>query len=215
VTLSLFPNQEQHPLFFEQFLKKQGYKLVAGVDEAGRGPLAGPVIAAAVILPDDFLLPGLDDSKKLSAKVREKLFPEIRREAFAYGIGVGSPAEIDRHNILQATLLAMTRAIGRLGSHPDYLLVDGITPVPLPLPQKTLKKGDHLSLSISAASILAKVARDRLMAIYDRRFPGYGFAANKGYGCAEHLKAIAEVGPCPIHRRSFRGVMEHLPGAGS
>jgi ribonuclease HII len=185
------------------------------VDEAGRGPLAGPVFAAAVVLPEQFDLPGLDDSKKLSARVREELFPLIRRQALAVGIGVASPAEIDRHNILQATLLAMVRAIGRLGAKPDYLLIDGITPVPLPLPQKTIKKGDSLSLSIAAASILAKVARDRLMTIYDHRYPGYGFAGHKGYGSAAHLEAIAELGPSPIHRRSFRGVREHLPKSDS
>jgi ribonuclease HII len=210
VTLDLFPEQEHHPLLFEQRLKQQGYGFIAGVDEAGRGPLAGPVFAAAVVLPEQFDLPGLDDSKKLTARVREELFPLIRRQALAFGIGVASPAEIDRHNILQATLLAMVRAIGRLGSKPGYLLIDGITPVPLPFPQKTIKKGDSLSLSIAAASILAKVARDRLMTIYDRRYPGYGFAGHKGYGSAAHLEAIAELGPSPIHRRSFRGVREHL-----
>lgn len=210
MTLDLFPSQDNNPLFFEHRIKGQGFALIAGVDESGRGPLAGPVLAAAVILPERFELPGLDDSKKLSAKVREELFPLIRLQALAVGIGVASPAEIDRHNILQATMKAMVRAIGRLGIKPDYLLVDGITPVPLPLPQKTLKKGDSLSLSIAAASILAKVTRDRLMRFYDSRYPGYGFAGHKGYGCAAHLEAIATLGPCPIHRSTFRGVKEHL-----
>ncbi|MEZ4600139.1 MAG: ribonuclease HII [Syntrophotaleaceae bacterium] len=211
MTLDLFPEQEQHPLFFETRLKGQGYRYIAGVDEAGRGPLAGPVVAAAVILPEGFDLPGLDDSKKLSEKVREELYPEIRRQAYAFGIGVASPAEIDRINILQATLLAMGRAIDRMRTRPDYLLIDGITPIPLPLPQKTLKKGDHLSLSIAAASILAKVVRDRLMTFFDRRYPGYGFAGHKGYCCKQHFQAIAELGPCPIHRTTFSGVREYLP----
>ncbi len=211
MTLELFPSEGDHPLQFEQRLQRQGFRAVAGVDEAGRGPLAGPVLAAAVVLPERFDLPGLTDSKKLSAAARERLFPLIRRQALAVGIGLASPAEIDRYNILQATLRAMVRAVGRLGSAPDYLLVDGITPVPLPLPQQTLKKGDSRSLSIAAASVVAKVVRDRLMTHYDRRYPGYGFAGHKGYGSAAHLQAIAELGPCPIHRGSFRGVREHLP----
>jgi ribonuclease HII len=211
VTLELFPSEAEHPLQFEQRLKRQGYSFVAGIDEAGRGPLAGPVLAAAVVLPECFDLPGLDDSKKLSANARETLFPLIRQQALAVGIGLASPAEIDRYNILQATLRAMVRAVGRLETSPDYLLVDGITPVPLPLPQQTLKKGDGRSLSIAAASVVAKVVRDRLMIHYDRRYPGYGFAGHKGYGSAAHLQAIAELGPSPIHRVSFRGVREHLP----
>lgn len=213
MTLELFPSEPDHPLHFERRLQQQGYRVVAGIDEAGRGPLAGPVLAAAVILPERFDLPGLTDSKKLSASARERLFPLIRQQALAVGIGLASAAEIDRHNILQATLRAMVRAVGRLNSSPDYLLVDGITPVPLPLPQQTLKKGDSRSLSIAAASVVAKVVRDRLMTLYDGRYPGYGFAAHKGYGSAAHLEAIARLGPCPIHRASFRGVREHLPAA--
>jgi len=208
--LELFPSEAPSPLFFENKLSSQGYRRIAGIDEAGRGPLAGPVVAAAVILPSTFDLPGLDDSKKLSAKLRDKLFPQIRMQAADYGIGLAHAFEIDRLNILQATLLAMRRAVARLKYPADYLLVDGITPVPLPLAQKTLKKGDSRSLSIAAASVLAKVVRDRLMITYDSRFPGYGFAGHKGYGSAAHREAIAKLGPTPLHRGSFRGVKEYL-----
>lgn len=210
MTLELFPPQEQDPLRFEKRLREQGYRIVAGIDEAGRGPLAGPVLAAAVVLPERFDLPGLTDSKKLSAAARERLFPLIRQQAAAIGIGFASPVEIDRLNILQATLQAMQRAVARLYPAPDYLLIDGITPLPVPLAQQSLKKGDSRSLSIAAASVIAKVVRDRLMVHYDRRYPGYGFASHKGYGSVTHRRAIAELGPCPIHRASFRGVKEHL-----
>jgi ribonuclease HII len=208
--LELFPSEDVSPLYFEQLLSRQGYRRIAGIDEAGRGPLAGPVVAAAVVLPPVFNLPGLNDSKKISAKLREKLFPRIREQALDYGIGLAHADEIDRLNILQATLLAMRRAIARLQAPADYLLVDGISPVPLPLPQKTLKKGDSRSLSIAAASVLAKVVRDHLMVTYDGRFPGYGFAGHKGYGSVAHREAIARLGPTPLHRKSFRGVREHL-----
>ena len=184
--------------------------LVCGVDEAGRGPLAGPVVAAAVILPEQFDLSGLDDSKKLSEKERERLFPLIRAQALAIGVGFASPAEIDAINILQATLRGMSLAVGRLQLPADFLLIDGITPVPLPIPQQTLKKGDSRSLSIAAASVIAKVVRDRVMVGYDRRYPGYGFARHKGYGSREHLAAIARLGPTPLHRATFGGVREHL-----
>lgn len=211
MTLELFPSAEDHPLQFERRLQRQGYKVVAGIDEAGRGPLAGPVLAAAVVLPEHFELPGLTDSKKLSPVARERLYPLIRQQALAVGIGLASPAEIDQINILQATLQAMLRAVDRLALSPDYLLIDGITPLPHSLPQQTLKKGDSRSLSIAAASVIAKVVRDRLMVHYDRVFPDYGFAGHKGYGCAAHRQAIASLGPCPIHRATFRGVKEHLP----
>ncbi len=210
VTLDLFPPAEEHPLQFERRLQRQGYKIVAGIDEAGRGPLAGPVLAAAVVLPKHFELPGLTDSKKLSPAARERLFPLIRQQALAVGIGLASPAEIDQINILQATLQAMLRAVSRLALNPDYLLIDGITPLPHSLPQQTLKKGDSRSLSIAAASVVAKVVRDRLMVHYDRVFPDYGFAGHKGYGSAAHRQAIVRFGPCPIHRTTFRGVKEHL-----
>jgi ribonuclease HII len=210
VMLELFPSEKLSPLFFEQQLHRQGYVRIAGIDEAGRGPLAGPVVAAAVILPKVFDLPGLNDSKKISPKLREKLFPLIRQQAIDFGIGLAHAQEVDQLNVLQATLLAMQRAIARLKSPADYLLVDGITPVPLPLAQKTLKQGDSRSLSIAAASVLAKVVRDRLMVTYDARFPGYGFAGHKGYGSAAHCEAIVRLGPCALHRGSFRGVREYL-----
>lgn len=213
VNLELFPSVEEHPLQFERRLQRRGYKAIAGIDEAGRGPLAGPVLAAAVVLPEHFDLPGLTDSKKLSHAARERLFPLIRQQALAVGIGLAGPMEIDQINILQATLQAMQRAVSRLSPAPDYLLIDGITPLPHALPQQTLKKGDSRSLSIAAASVIAKVVRDRLMVHYDRRFPGYGFAGHKGYGSAAHRQAIAKLGPCPIHRATFRGVREFLPTA--
>jgi ribonuclease HII len=212
MTLPLLPPAELPPTHFEALARRRGYRAVAGVDEAGRGPLAGPVVAAAVVLPQAFELPGLDDSKKLSAAERERLFRLIRRQAAAVGLGIVTAAEIDEINILQATLQAMALAVRRLRVSPDFLLVDGITPVPLPLPQQTLKQGDARSVSIAAASIVAKVVRDRMMVAYERRFPGYGFARHKGYGSAEHLVAIARLGPCPLHRRTFRGVREHLEG---
>ncbi len=205
----LFPSPEVSTLHFELLAQSQGYGRIAGIDEAGRGPLAGPVVAAAVILPDSFDLPGLTDSKKLSHRQREHLFPLIRQQAVAIGLGLVDAAEIDRRNILQATLLAMSLAVQRLRTPADFLLVDGIFPVPLATPQRTLKQGDSRSLSIAAASVVAKVVRDRMMAGYERHHPGYGFAAHKGYGCASHLAAIAALGPSPLHRRTFRGVREH------
>lgn len=210
MTLDLFPPQADSPLFFEGLARRDGFHAVAGVDEAGRGPLAGPVVAAAVILPERFDLPGLTDSKQLTHAQRVCLFSLIRTQALAIGLGVSSAAEIDRINILQATLGAMALAVGRLRLQADFLLVDGISTVPLSLPQRTLKQGDNRSLSIAAASVVAKVVRDRMMAGYDRRHPGYGLAGHKGYGCAAHLEAIARLGPSPIHRRSFRGVREHV-----
>lgn len=207
--MELFPEIEQSPLFFETMARRQGYRAVAGIDEAGRGPLAGPVVAAAVILPEAFDLPGLNDSKQLSAKKRNQLYPLIHEQALAVGIGVGRAEEIDEINILQATLKGMSRAVGRLPLSPDYLLVDGITPVPIGIEQKTLKKGDSRSLSIAAASVIAKVVRDRIMVTYDRLFPEYGFAGHKGYGSQKHRDAVAKYGPCACHRRTFAGVKEH------
>jgi len=205
----LFVNQPVSTLHFERQAQVRGFRAVAGVDEAGRGPLAGPVVAAAVILPERFDLPGLNDSKQLSEKHRERLYPLIRAQALAVGIGVAHPEEIDRVNILQATLRSMERAVGRLNVPPDFLLIDGNVKVPLDLPQQTLVKGDARSLSIAAASVVAKVVRDRIMNGFDRIFPGYGFARHKGYGSAAHLEALARLGPCPCHRRTFGGVREH------
>ena len=200
-------------LHYETQAARRGYRCVAGIDEAGRGPLAGPVVAAAVILPDGLILPGVDDSKKLSPEVREELFEIISREALAVGVGIGDHDLVDRINILQATLCAMHDAITCLKTTPDFLLIDGISAIPINIAQRTVKKGDSLSFSIAAASIIAKVTRDRLMVQYDALYPGYGFAAHKGYGAASHLAAIASLGPSPIHRKSFRGVKEHVPPA--
>ena len=209
--MDLFPDISQSPLFFETMARRRGYRAVAGIDEAGRGPLAGPVVAAAVILPEHFDLPGLNDSKQLSEKQRNRLFPLIHAQALAVGIGVSRADEIDRINILQATLQGMFRAVQRLAVSPDFLLVDGISPVPIGIEQKTLKKGDSRSLSIAAASVVAKVVRDRIMVAYDRLFPEYGFAGHKGYGSQLHRDAVARYGPCVCHRRSFSGVREHCP----
>ena len=207
--MELFPENSQSQLFFEDMARRRGYRAVAGIDEAGRGPLAGPVVAAAVILPEDFDLPGLNDSKQISESKRNQLFPMIYEQALAVGIGVSRADEIDRINILQATLLGMSRAVMRLPVAPDFLLVDGMTPVPLGIEQKTLKKGDSRSLSIAAASVIAKVVRDRIMLAYDRLFPEYGFSGHKGYGREKHRNAVALHGPCVCHRRSFAGVKEH------
>nr|WP_236021849.1 ribonuclease HII [Geomesophilobacter sediminis] len=192
---------------------RRGYQRIAGVDEAGRGPLAGPVVAAAVILPPGLMLPGVNDSKQLTAEQREVLFDVIHAEAVSVGVGIGDHDLIDSINILQATLSAMREAVSKLAPAPDFLLIDGISSVPLNIPQRTVKQGDALSLSIAAASIIAKVTRDRMMVQYDLQYPGYGFASHKGYGAAAHLAAIAELGPCPIHRKTFSGVKEHLPPA--
>lgn len=207
--MELFPELEQSTLFFEALARRHGYRAVAGIDEAGRGPLAGPVVAAAVILPETFDLPGLNDSKQISEKKRNQLYPLIHEQAIAVGIGVGRADEVDEINILQATLKAMSRAVGRLSLPPDFLLVDGITPIPIGIEQKTLKKGDSRSLSIAAASVIAKVVRDRIMVAYDQLFPEYGFAGHKGYGSQKHRDAVAQYGPCICHRRTFAGVKEH------
>ena len=178
---------------------------IAGIDEVGRGPLAGPVVACAVILPKDHPILYLNDSKKLSAKKRDELYEVILKEAVAYGIGMESPETIDRINILQATYSAMRKAIDALDPPADFLLNDAVTIPGVSLPQCPIIKGDAKSVSIAAASIVAKVTRDRMMEDYDRIYPGYSFAKNKGYGTAEHIAAIREMGLCPIHRRSFTG----------
>lgn len=198
-------------LAFEQQARLRGYRLIAGIDEAGRGALAGPVVAAAVILPDGLRIDGVDDSKKLSPETRERLFDVIMEQAFSVGIGMGGADLIDEINILQATRHAMLEAVSSLTPQPDFLLIDGITPIATPIPQKTVKKGDSLSLSIAAASIIAKVSRDRLMRGLDADYPGYGFATHKGYGSATHLEAIRQLGPSGVHRMTFGGVREHVP----
>lgn len=181
----------------------QGLEIICGVDEAGRGPLAGPVCAAAVILPKYLEIPGLTDSKKLSDKRRRELFPEIQRQALAYGIGFASEKEIDEINILQATFLAMERALAQLSIPPELALIDGNREKNFGLPVKTVIKGDSLSANIAAASILAKVSRDDLMLEMAREYPQYGFEVHKGYGTKAHYDALRMYGPCPIHRQTF------------
>ncbi|MBU3665952.1 MAG: ribonuclease HII [Chthoniobacterales bacterium] len=191
----------------ERLLQARGFATVAGVDEAGRGPLAGSVVAAAVVLPGDFALDGLTDSKKLSPPKREKLFTAITATVeVAWAVGEASAAEIDDLNILRATHLAMARAVDALPRKPDHALVDGLPVRGLPVEHTALVGGDSLSLSIAAASIIAKVTRDRAMELLDAQFPQYGFARHKGYGVREHLEALREHGPCPAHRRSFAPV---------
>lgn len=210
MNLELFGN-ESFPdmLQFEVMARRQGFQAIAGVDEAGRGPLAGPVVAAAVILPEGHIIPGVDDSKKLTESMRIKLYDRIMSEAVSVGVGTSDNQTVDRINILQATLRAMESAIKILAVYPDCLLIDGISKTSLDIHQKAIKKGDSLSQSIAAASIIAKVTRDRIMEEYDRQYPEYGFARHKGYGSSSHLAAIAEFAPCPIHRLTFRGVREH------
>ena len=180
-----------------------GIKMICGVDEAGRGPLAGPVCAAAVILPPHLEIPGLTDSKKLTDKKRRELFPIIKEQALAYGIGLASEAEIDEINILQATFLAMQRALDQLEIKPDLALIDGNREKDFGVPVKTVVKGDSLSMNIAAASILAKVTRDDLMVELAETYPQYGFEIHKGYGTKAHYAALTEHGPSPIHRMSF------------
>lgn len=180
-----------------------GLHPICGVDEAGRGPLAGPVCAAAVILPEHLQIPGLTDSKKLTDKKRRELFPIIQEQAIAYGIGLASESEIDEINILQATFLAMGRALEQLSIRPALALIDGNRETDFGLPVKTVVKGDSLSANIAAASILAKVTRDNLMLELAQQYPEYGFDIHKGYGTKAHYEALRTYGPCPIHRRSF------------
>lgn len=187
----------------EEALFAQGYTAVCGIDEAGRGPLAGPVCAAAVILPKNLEIPGLDDSKKLSDKRRRELFPVIQEQAIAYGIGFADHAEIDEINILQATFLAMKRALAAMEVKPDFALIDGNRETEFGLPVKAVVKGDSLSANIAAASVLAKVTRDDLMEAMAKEYPQYGFEIHKGYGTKAHYEALRTYGPCPIHRMTF------------
>lgn len=180
-----------------------GLHVICGVDEAGRGPLAGPVCAAAVILPKHLQIPGLNDSKKLTDKKRRELFPVIQQQAIAYGIGLASEAEIDEINILQATFLAMRRALEQLTVLPEIALIDGNRETDFGLPVKTVVKGDSLSANIAAASVLAKVTRDNIMVELAQQYPEYGFEIHKGYGTKAHYEALRTYGPSPIHRRSF------------
>ena len=182
---------------------EEGFRVICGVDEAGRGPLAGPVCAAAVILPAHIEIPGLNDSKKLTDKRRRELYPIIKEQAIAYGIGFASHEEIDEINILQATYLAMERALAQLSVKPDLALIDGNRAKDFGLPVKTVVHGDSLSASIAAASVLAKVTRDDLMLQQDQLYPQYGFAIHKGYGTKAHYEALRTCGPSPVHRMTF------------
>ena len=188
---------------YDEQVRAEGYPALCGVDEAGRGPLVGPVVAAAVILPPDFQLEGINDSKKLSEKKREALFDVIKEHAVDYGIGMADHKEIDEMNILQATFLAMRRAVEAMGVTPEMVLVDGNQDPKLGLPTRTVVKGDATSASIAAASILAKVTRDRILIDMDKEYPQYHFAKHKGYGTKDHYAQLMEHGMCPYHRRTF------------
>jgi ribonuclease HII len=193
---------------YERRMRKKGYRVIAGVDEVGRGPLAGPVVACVLILSPRCRIRGLDDSKRLSPKKREELYPIIKENALAIGLGRVGERKIDGINILKATHLAMRRAISHLGVEPDLLLVDGFKIPGIEIPQKAIIKGDRKSASIAAASIIAKVTRDRLMVRYHKRHPEYGFHRHKGYGTKRHLKALKKHGSSRIHRKTFSGVKE-------
>ena len=189
---------------YEKAAVSSGFNIICGVDEAGRGPLAGPVCAAAVILPEDTVIEGLDDSKKLSEKKRERLYNEIIEKATAYCVAYGTVEEIESVNILEATFIAMNRAIDGLKVKPDFAIIDGNrVPKGIKIPCATLVKGDSKSMSVAAASILAKVTRDRLMLTYDEKYPQYNFKKHKGYGTKEHTELLKQYGPSPIHRLSF------------
>ena len=202
---------------YDAQVRAEGYPLLCGVDEAGRGPLVGPVVAAAVILPSDFQLEGINDSKKLTEKKREALFEMIKENAVAYGIGMADHREIDELNILQATFLAMHRAVEAMGMKADMVLVDGNQNPKLALPTRTVIKGDATSASIAAASILAKVTRDRMLIEMDKEYPQYHFAKHKGYGTKDHYAQLMEHGMCPYHRRTFlkklKGVLPNAAAA--
>jgi ribonuclease HII len=195
---------------YERSLYQQGVEYIAGIDEAGRGCLAGPVVAAAVILPHEWTVWEVNDSKQLTESKREELFSRIQEQAVSWGVGIIPGTVIDQVNILQATYRAMEQAIAALDTTPQYLLLDAVTLENVQIPQRGIPKGDSLSISIAAASIVAKVTRDRLMIEYDKQYPDYGFARHKGYGTKQHLQAIVTHGPCPIHRKTFRGVKEYL-----
>lgn len=200
-------------LRFEKALWKQGVESVAGIDEAGRGPLAGPVVAGAVILPRKFRHKALDDSKRLSPETREAIFEELtRREDIAWAVSIVDVDEIDRFNILRATHQAMRRAVEALSIRPQHVLIDGLPVRPFPIDQTALVGGDAKSFSIAAASVVAKVTRDRLMVALDTRYPEYAFARHKGYGTPLHIERLRTHGPCPIHRRSFLPVEQALLG---
>jgi ribonuclease HII len=195
---------------YENQVREDGYFRIAGLDEAGRGPLAGPVVAAAVVLPPSFSVTGVNDSKKLTEKKRDELFDKIYSHADAVGVGIADENEIDSLNILRASLLAMDRAVAGLSVVPEFLLIDGTFQIEAAFPQTAIPKGDSKSISIAAASIIAKVTRDRLMLQYHKTFPQYDFDRHKGYPTRAHRDAIKTFGCCPIHRKSFKGVKEYL-----
>ncbi len=213
----LFP-KERDPVAlaeFDHLFHSKGYRILAGVDEAGRGPLAGPVVAASVAFEDRIVVEGVDDSKRLSSSKRERLYDEILKRARAVGIGMVEVSEIDRINILQASLKAMKIAVENLGCMPDLVLIDGIFKVPIHMPQQTIKKGDSRSQSIAAASIVAKVTRDRIMDEYHSQYPQYAFDRHKGYGTVHHIEALRKYGCSPIHRKRFRTVQQILKCKGA
>ena len=203
---SLFPENPRDPWYFERRAHQRNFRRIAGVDEAGRGPLAGPVVAAAVVLPYEIDLPNVRDSKQLSLSQRQACYEKICSVATDIGVGEVSAAEIDRTNILAASLKAMHKAVAQIEPLPDFLLIDGPWEVEVQLPQQAIKRGDQLSISVAAASIVAKVHRDAIMFAYHQSFPNYNFAQNKGYGTKEHRIALSRFGFCPVHRQTFRGV---------
>lgn len=189
---------------YEEELRKKGFKYICGIDEAGRGPLAGPVVVASVIMPENSMIEGVNDSKKVSEKKREKLYDLILDKAISYGIGIVGQDEIDEINILNATKKGLTMSLQELTQKPDLIIVDALSKInTLGIPYESIIKGDAKCYSISAASIIAKVTRDRIMREWDKIYPQYGFATHKGYGTSSHIKAIIENGPCPIHRKTF------------
>ena len=189
---------------YENQLRSKGFEFICGIDEAGRGPLAGPVVVASVIMPADSIIEGVNDSKKVSEKKREKLYDLILEEAISYGVGIIGQNEIDDINILNATKKGLTMSLKELDKKPDLIIVDALTHIDtLGIPYESIIKGDAKCYSISAASIIAKVTRDRIMREWDKVYPQYGFATHKGYGTAAHIKAIKEYGPCPLHRKTF------------
>ena len=207
----LWPDPELDTYSLERSLRQKGYQLIAGLDEVGRGPLAGPVVAACVILQENCDNSSFVDSKTINAKNRSRLYKELKQNGAQISVGVVSEADIDRLNILQASLLAMKKAILTMPVQPDFLLVDGNQPVPISIPQQSLVKGESKSASIAAASIVAKVVRDEMMDQYHLQYPKYNFQKNRGYPTLEHRNAIKIYGPCAIHRQSFKCVKEFLP----
>ena len=201
-----FPAAVHQP--FEEQARQAGHHAIAGIDEAGRGPLAGPVVAAAVCLPANYDIPGLQDSKRLTEPQREAVYGDVLQESIAYGVGVVSHRLIDRHNILWATREAMLRAVRQLATVPDLLLIDGPIKLQTAINQRPIVRGDSSCASIAAASVIAKVTRDRMMVHYDRLYPAYGFARHKGYPTRQHYARLRAHGPCAIHRLSFRGVVD-------